>query len=383
MNNELKPGMNTGVLIVPPKPTDWMAGGETGIAAAVLEESGQYDTYLPDEESQITFDPVRQPILDTSACVTFSGLNNVETLINRLRAKGLVPATAEAFLKSEGYVNPATGKVNFSDRFTAKMSGTTKAGNSLGAVGDSIRKLHGLLPESDWMWPDMSDLQGDANYDARWNRYYAEIPTALQTKAKRFLDHFDIFYQWVALGTSTPEQLKASLKQGPFQIAAAICSPWSSNDGMPPILACGCGTGHATLVYGFQPDGAWKDFDHYKSFRKLLAVDYCIPYALQYAVLPKVAKPPEEFSYTFSKKLRYDDPKNDAAEVHKLQEALQFLKRADGQPYLKVGVFGPFGPQTKTAFGLFQTDHKITDPDGQGTNFGPQSRAVMNQELLK
>jgi hypothetical protein len=29
-------------------------------------------------------------------------------------------------------------------------------------------------------------------------------------------------------------------------------------------------------------------------------------------------------------------------------------------PYMKIGVFGPFGPQTKAALGQFQIDNGIT-----------------------
>lgn len=89
------------------------------------------------------------------------------------------------------------------------------------------------------------------------------------------------------------------------------------------------------------------------------------------------------FKYTFTKQLKYQSARNDANEVRNLQKALQFLKRSDGQTYMAVGVFGPFGPKTKTALGLFQTDHGITDADGQGTNFGPMSRAALNAELNK
>lgn len=368
---ELTPGINTGILIRPPKPTDWVAGGETGISG-ILELSGQFDTYLPDEESQALFDPF---VFDTMACVTFSGLNNCETLLNRLRALGLLPATHEKFLQDDGYVNKQSGKVNLSDRFTAKMSGTTKNGNYLDAVADSVRTLHGVLPEKDWPFPSMADLNDG---ELKWQRYYAEVPQELQAKAKKFLDYFQIGRQWVALGTSTPFQFRESLKQGPIQIAASVCSPWSSNDGMPPIPGCGCGTGHATLLYGYRNDFAFKDFDHYKSFRKLLAPDYCIPYGMQYSLTPKALVKPPVFQYTFNKNLQFgsNDP-----EVRNLQRALQTLTRPNGQPYMKAGVFGPFGPQTRISLGQFQTDNGINDPDGPGMNFGPLTRTKMNQLL--
>lgn len=374
----IKPGVNTGVIIQAPRAGSWIQGQESGLVKEVIEASGQFDVYLPDEESQFRTDEQNVLALDTSACVTFSGTNDIETLINRIRAKGLMPKTHETFLQLGGYINKQSGKVNFSDRFTAKMSGTTQAGNYLEAVGDSIRR-DGLLPESDWAFPDMSDIMIPGDFQKRWDRYYAEIPNDLKEKAKKFKEYFQINYEWVILGTSDNAKLKASLVYGPVQIAAAVCSPWSSNDGMPPIPACGCGAGHATLVYGYNDTGAIKDFDSYKSYRKLLAADYCIQWGFQYALKPITLPVATPFHYTFTQQLKFG--MGDTAEVRNMQRALQTLRRQDGKPYMTPGVFGPFGPQTKTALGLFQTDKGIKDPDGQGTNFGPSTRKAMNLAL--
>lgn len=369
-------GQNTGLLIRPPSPTDWVAGAETGMSGLVIEPTGQFDVYLPDEESQF-MPPAGGAnwVFDSSACVSCSGLNKVETLLNRMIANGTMPATHFKFLKDNGYIS-FSGKVNLSDRFTAKMSGTTKQGNYLDAVGDSIRTLHGVVPEGKWPFPRMDDLPGDANNDARWNRYYAEVPQDVQALGRKFLTYFKINREWILLGQSDNAKLREYLKRGPIQIAAKICSPWNSNEGMAPIKACGCDTGHATMLYGFTADGSLKLFDSYKSYRKLLADDYCIQWAVQYTAVPLALGTPSSFKYNFKQNLVFGMAAT--AEVRKLQEALQFLKRGNGQPYMKAGTFGPFGPATKTALGLFQTDHGIPDPSGQGTNFGPSTRAKMN-----
>lgn len=364
-------GINTGVRIDPIRPTDFVAGAETGVAKVVLEESGQFDAYLPDEESQW------KRLFDTFACVSFSADNCIETLLTRLISKNLLPAGHLKFLKDEGYIDPQTGKVNFSDRFTAKMSGTTRDGNSLPAVGDAIRSTAGMVPEKDWQWPE--GITESMPLDDKWNLYYAEIPEEVKAKGKRFLQYFEIKYQWVLLGTPNNDTIREQLKYGPIQIAASVCSPWSSNDGMPPIPACGCGTGHATTVYGFREDDkALKDFDHYKSFRKLLAPDYCIPYALQYTINAKIETAPAPFKYTFTQYLVYGAA--DSAEVRNLQKALQTVKDATGKPYMKVGVFGPYGPQTRDALARFQMDNGIADPQ-PGEHFGPLSRTALNAKL--
>lgn len=88
---------------------------------------------------------------------------------------------------------------------------------------------------------------------------------------------------------------------------------------------------------------------------------------------------PQLFKYEFKKNLKLGMPSS--TEVNTLQKALQALKNSLGISYMVPGVFGPFGPQTKTALGLFQTDHGIKDPDGQGTNFGPKTRETINKEL--
>lgn len=366
----IMPGANTGVLEKDPDPRAWIAGGETGIARVVLEESGQYDKYLPDEEPQSFYTPSR---FDTQSCVTFSGTNDIETLINRLRAKKLLSKKQEDFLVNDGYINPQTGKVNCSDRFTAKMSGTTQNGNYLEAVGDSMRN-DGLVPESMWPMPDWDALKGKTQ-DEVWAIYMAEIPQKVKDQGKKWKEYFDINYQWVVLGkTPTDDQLKDILKYGPFQIAAQVCSPWNSNEADPPIKGCGCSAGHATLIYGWRDsDMARKLFDHYRSFRKLLDKDYCIPWGLQYSVKEHTPVVTVPIQHTFSIQLKYGMPESD--EVNRLQKALQDLG------YMTKNVFGPFGPQTRAALGRFQTDRGITDPDGQGTNFGPKTRSAMNTAI--
>lgn len=361
-------------VIIDIKPTDFVAGGETGIGAlAILDPHGQYDPYLPDEETQYDF------YFDTYACVTFSGLNGLEIRFNFMMANGLISADNLKWLKDNAYIDYRTGKVNFSDRFTAKMSGTTNGGNSLGNVGDSARN-HGLVPESSWPWPkEMQDGQTQAQ---KWAEYYAEIPQAVKDLGLEFKKRFDVSYQWIILGNQTIDEQHVTIKKylpyGPIQIATAVCSPWNSNEGMPPINGCGCGTQHATLVYGYTDLVSVKDFDHYRSFKKLLAWDYCLTYAMQYYVNEKVmsSKPTPP-----AVNLAFNAP--DSSAVRSLQACLQYLKSPSTQaPYMKSGVFGPFGPQTKDALARFQVDNGIPNSP-QGTNYGPKTRAKMTELINK
>src|SRR5207247_8242189 len=110
----------------------------------VLNPSGDWTAYLPSAENQSTH------IVDTMACVTFSCLNVIETQIKFLTGR----------------------EVNFSDRFIAKLSGTTQQGNTVQNVLDAIRK-YGLVLEEEW--------PTDLNFN--WDQYYAPVPDEVIKKA--------------------------------------------------------------------------------------------------------------------------------------------------------------------------------------------------------
>jgi len=133
---------NLGV-IIEEKPKDWVAGS---IHYEVLNPSGDWTSYLPSAENQTTH------YTDTMACVTFSCLNVIETQIKFFTGQ----------------------EVNFSDRFIAKLSGTTHQGNSIQRVLDAINK-YGLVKEEEW----------PTGIDFNWDEYYAEIPQSVLDKADK------------------------------------------------------------------------------------------------------------------------------------------------------------------------------------------------------
>ena len=271
MDKELQQGINTGFLPQEPRATDFIAGASP-LSPVALFPSGDSSADLPSDEAQ------NAVFFDTMACVSFSALNMIETQLRAMLRQGLISKTTEDRMKELGYIN-AKGQINFSDRFTAKMSGTTRVGNYMTAVWDSIRK-HGLLPESDWNFPRE---QRDPIFD--WDDYYKEIPESLKAKALEFLKLFDVGYEWlVSGGQATTAQWREWLKYGPVQIATAICAPWSAEAVIP---TCGAAVGHATLLY--KVDDVFQIFDHYSGFRKRLALDYRIPYAMRGVVSAKVA----------------------------------------------------------------------------------------------
>ena len=263
---------NTGFLAAPPRQTDYIAGENSPIEYKPYNHMGKWTVFLPTPERQSGV------YFDSMACVTFSALNCLETQVRGLISYQLMPREMIKELTDEGYFNEYL-EFNLSDRFTAKMSGTTRQGNYFVNVWDSIRK-HGVIPEKDWTW---NPEQRNPVFD--WDDFYSEIPQELKDKGLRFLAilekyGFEIKYEWINTDLAS---LSKHLFAAPIQIAAPVCPGWNS-DG--PVQACSRPANHATMVEGIYKK--WKaekdfihDFDHYKPFRKELALDYPIQYAIK------------------------------------------------------------------------------------------------------
>src|SRR3990167_3503637 len=207
--------MNDGV-ILGKKEGDWVGGT---IPYEVRNPSGNWDASLPPGEWQ------KFNSFESMACVSFSALNSIETQLKHLQ--GWTP--------------------NFSDRFIAKMSGTTPQGNHLWKVADTIR-LEGLVLESDWPTPSQFD----------WNTYYAEIPETVKAKAIKY----DVAYEW--LTSIEKDYILKELKHAPIQIVV--------NNGT-----------HAVELYN-EAD-VHQYFDSYEPFRKSTS-EYAWPLKIVVTPLP-------------------------------------------------------------------------------------------------
>lgn len=97
---------------------------------------------------------------EKSDCATRAPLNILEAKFNYLVDNEIISVDNVKWLQDNGYFN--NGKIEFSDRFVAINSGTTRAGNSLKAPLEAIRK-QGLIPKS--MFPQVDDF--DEYYDRR------------------------------------------------------------------------------------------------------------------------------------------------------------------------------------------------------------------------
>lgn len=126
--------INTGVIFEEPKETDWVAGGVSGsTATAVIPDGKDWLDFQRPEETQ------KNKNFDSFSCVTYASLKSLSYYMKVVHGLDM----------------------DFSERFTAVMSGTTPGkGNTVRAVLESIR-LHGFVLESDYpsMTPEMTQSQ--------------------------------------------------------------------------------------------------------------------------------------------------------------------------------------------------------------------------------
>jgi hypothetical protein len=170
------PTTNTGLIEGSGTKGLWAAGK---IPFEERNPSGDWRPYLVTEEHQYSHN------VDSMACVSFSCDNDLEIQNKFLTAQ----------------------EVNFSDRFLAKMSGTTHQGNYLDKVADTVRTI-GLVTED--VWP--------ANDDYTWDSYYSDIPQDVINQVIRP----DIAFEGIP-----PDQgsLLHHLKQSPIQITIPLPYP--------------------------------------------------------------------------------------------------------------------------------------------------------------
>lgn len=169
---------NLGV-IIEKRPTDFVGGT---LPYEVLNPSGDWTAYLPAPENQFTHHT------DSQACVTFSILNTIETQYKFFTGR----------------------EINFSDRFIAKLSGTTPQGNSVQNVMKAI-KTYGLVLESDW----------PTDFEFNWDEYYAEIPQSVKDKAIKVDCAYEFF-------SPVESDLLREMKHAPLEIIIEAQNPYHS-----------------------------------------------------------------------------------------------------------------------------------------------------------
>lgn len=177
--------INHGVLLGN-RPEDWVAGAIGALSFEERNPSGDWRPYLVTKERQKGKE-------DSMSCVGFSACTSIEM--------------QEKFL---------TGKEsNYSDRWIAKMSGTTIDGNWLWKVGDAVRNL-GLVKETSYPTPD----------NFTFAQFHADIPAAklaeLKAEGELWKQKWEVKTEFIntsiGMWYTVKEDLMKHLKHAPLQI---------------------------------------------------------------------------------------------------------------------------------------------------------------------
>ncbi len=252
----IKPVPQTGAIIEPPHPDDYIAGADsTEVADRMLDSNWSKYKSRGEKQHAINWE------FDSMSCVSFGANREIEPQLNYFLEGNRMPAEAKQFLYDHGYI--VDGKVNLSDKFLAIKSKTTKYGNKWTVVADALKKC-GAIPES--MLPF-----GNAK---TWEEYHnpAQITKEMEELGKQFALHFSIVYSWVITQGSRPltdeqrEYMYSQLRQAPIQRLA---------------------DGHSTSFYAGIHKQKWLELEHYEPFEQEKPWTFDPPYVGKIIIEPR------------------------------------------------------------------------------------------------
>lgn len=221
--------MKYGLQIVKKKKGDYQLGTSNSLNRRVLNPSGQWTNFLPIGELQ-------RVGVESLACTTFALLNAVEIL------------EREEFGEER----------NWSDRFLAYASNTTRNGNNPIKVAETLRKKGNVI-ENEW---------GNSLSLNSWNKYYEVPPQKLYTLAREFIKEYNFGYEWV--NPNKADMIKA-LRYSPLTVAGWA---WTQDKDGLFYTPKGKKAVHSFVVYGYEVGRHWKVFDSYDKTTKRLRWDY-------------------------------------------------------------------------------------------------------------
>jgi len=237
-----RPNIENGFVEVKPTKTDFVhKEGTFGyVSKEKLLPDCQWDKFRTTGELQ------KRQQKETMACVTFSAMNCLEQIIN-FHIKGGNQEIVNVFTQF-GLIKD--GEANFSDRYIAKMSGTTMRGNSQTTVAKTIRKF-GLVPEDMWGWDT--------------NNYYANVPQNIIDRGKELLEYIEFSYEWVS-----PSEFNTAKVYAPIQTSVYA---WGEQRG-GIFQRTSFARNHAVDNDGFVMSQYDKIFDSYQPFDKKVSWDF-------------------------------------------------------------------------------------------------------------
>lgn len=232
--------MNYGFQYRAPEKQDYKQNGRLQLGGLPLRSDGQWDAYLPPDELQDSY-------LPTMACVTFATNNCVEILERQ----------------------EFGDTTNWSDRFLAKVSGTSPSGNDPFTVAETLRRK-GNVYEEDWAYTSAINT---------WEKFYFDIPYSLITDAQvKFRGKYDYGHQYV--GTD-PTSMMQALHYSPLTADVYAWLP-TGIDGL--YRRHGYASNHCICIYGYEEGQYWKCLDTYDNTRKKLAWDFGFTMVTQYTL---------------------------------------------------------------------------------------------------
>lgn len=202
--------------------------GANKIKGETLVENGQWLDFTPVEEYQAG------KYVETMGCTGYALNNCIEMIAKKKYNK----------------------EWNKSDRYTNKMSGTTKSGNSMRNVMDTIRNTAGMVNESSWAW-DKSTFN--------WYTYYADIPNEVKNLGAGWLKRYMIGYERVY---TNKQLMMSALKESPLYVSGYA---WYIQNGLYKSYG---NANHAFTIVGYVEGSHWLAFDSYSPFIKRLDWNY-------------------------------------------------------------------------------------------------------------
>lgn len=192
--------------------------GYSPIPYEEINPSGDWESALPSREEQ------NLGLFETYACVSFTILNCLETLIKKQYGE----------------------EKNYSDRFLASISGTKNGGNSPIIVADFLRRM-GVVPQD--LLPFTTDIKS-------FEEFYSPISQEIKDIAKEFLNEFEFKFELVP---DDKEEIKKALKCSPLLVS--VCA-WFQN-GEKYYKPDGMTDNHATTLISLKEGEYQRIFDSY------------------------------------------------------------------------------------------------------------------------
>ena len=233
----------------------------------VIKMDGNWLPYLskPYESQYINF--------DESNCVTQSGINCIEAILNYYLKNNLLPPEVD-YAFEQLFCNEQ-GDVKLSTRFTSTMAGTTKLGLGMDKFWESVNR-DGIVPLRNY-----PDLKGKFT----WEDYYKPVPADLiaagKQSAKIFQFAWKVFKnnQWNA---PIIADLKSALAESPIHWAGASCPKDYAGITRP----CGARVyQHARTIYAVTD--YLEILDQFDPYLRKASLDYPVPCAIKAQLIIK------------------------------------------------------------------------------------------------